>query len=718
MKNMTRLNNKWFRCILLFVVLVAIVRPCLAVDFSPVYTSINGRDFGYYVPESYDGSKPVPLLFMFHGAGGNISEASGGSAENGYYGWQSSAHENGFIVLFPQGVGFFNLWSLGSNSSDLDFVDDMIGWAAANYNISRSHMFTTGHSWGAYFSYCVARWRSDDIAAFAEHSGGISSIPVPSLASGPTPKLNGILLHAVDDGLVNYSGTQNLYNALLANGHNVYDDGIGADGIIEVDGWGPDNHRYRLVHNQAQWDFFMSVAPGILKPATLINPTAVGSIVVFDGAFLTCQESENAVGYQVLVGSDPHSVLDYTILSDTPTPPTQAVTGIDEEATYWTIEVRDQFGSIAYADPITLNYLAFTDYELVSEKSVSQTEFEYTFRVKAKNMGSDEVNRITVELHSVPDNITALNGKVFFESLPGGGEVLSDDTFSVRIDHSMPTDENDLIWQISGEREPYLAGDIDRNYMVDSSDLEILADYWLDISMNIALSGYWPLDESFGNIAADMSANVNEGTVSGGAEWMPSEGVNGALSFDGDDYVMADGVCDDIAADDLTLSLWIKSDSIASQQFVASFNTVTGGNRLLLGHPSNMSNLYVYDGGWKDTGVAVFDGSWRHVVCVLDNAGNRAFVYVDGSNVYEYSTSTSIAADDLFSLGQEYDGGPVVSDFYIGLIDEVRVYDRVLVQEEIQLLYNNPSGDPNHEGVDLFDLSDFADIAKHWLMQY
>ena len=144
---------------------------------------------------------------------------------------------------------------------DLDFVDDMIDWATTNYNISESQIFTTGHSYGAYFSYYVARWRSEDIAAFAEHSGGINNIPVPALASGPTPKLNGILLHAVDDGLVTYSGTQNLYDALVANGHNVYHDGIGDDGIIEVDGWGPDNHRYRKAHNQTQWDFFLSVAP-------------------------------------------------------------------------------------------------------------------------------------------------------------------------------------------------------------------------------------------------------------------------------------------------------------------------------------------------------------------------------------------------------------------------------------------------------------------------
>ena len=83
------------------------------------------------------------------------------------------------------------------------------------------------------------------------------------MASGPNPKLNGILLHAVDDGLVGYSGTQNLYDALVANGHDVYHDGVGVDGIIEVDSWGPDNHRYRLVHNQTQWGFFMASAPAI-----------------------------------------------------------------------------------------------------------------------------------------------------------------------------------------------------------------------------------------------------------------------------------------------------------------------------------------------------------------------------------------------------------------------------------------------------------------------
>jgi len=247
------------------------------VSYSPEYTTINGRNFGYYVPDSYDPSTPTPLLFMFHGMGGDSSEQSGGSAENSYYGWQTTAHQNGFIVLFPESLGYFKTWDLGAggSSSDLSFVDDMISWASTNYNISESQIFTTGHSWGAYFSYYVARYRSDDIAAFGAHSGGLGGAfflgSTPSVPTGPspTPALNGIVLHAVDDGIVPYSNSQNLYDDLVANGHNVYDDGIGADGIIEVDGWGPDNHRYRKQHNQTQWDFFLSVAP---NPVTSNQP--------------------------------------------------------------------------------------------------------------------------------------------------------------------------------------------------------------------------------------------------------------------------------------------------------------------------------------------------------------------------------------------------------------------------------------------------------------
>jgi hypothetical protein len=89
--------------------------------------------------------------------------------------------------------------------------------------------------------------------------------------------------------------------------------------------------------------------PGRLpEPVTVLRPIDVGDP---NGAVLTCEESENAVGYQLLFGSDPYRVMDYNIISDTPIPPNEVITTLPYDDTWWTIKVRDQYGSTIYADP-------------------------------------------------------------------------------------------------------------------------------------------------------------------------------------------------------------------------------------------------------------------------------------------------------------------------------------------------------------------------------
>ena len=114
-------------------------------------------------------------------------------------------------------------------------------------------------------------------------------------------------------------------------------------------------------------------------------------------------------------------------------------------------------------------------YELVWQKRLSRTEFEYCFRMRARNLGTEPIENITVDLASAPSNITVLNSKVFFGLIPVSGEVLSDDTFVVKIDHSSPADENDIIWEISNEMEGDFSGDNQINFV----DFAYLADKWL-----------------------------------------------------------------------------------------------------------------------------------------------------------------------------------------------------------------------------------------------
>jgi hypothetical protein len=97
--------------------------------------------------------------------------------------------------------------------------------------------------------------------------------------------------------------------------------------------------------------------PGRLpEPVTLVEPIDVGDA---NGAVLTCEESENAVGYQLLFGPDPYRVMDYDIISDTPAPPNDVITTLPNDETWWTVRIYDHYGSTIYADPKYISMFAY-----------------------------------------------------------------------------------------------------------------------------------------------------------------------------------------------------------------------------------------------------------------------------------------------------------------------------------------------------------------------
>lgn len=109
---------------------------------------------------------------------------------------------------------------------------------------------------------------------------------------------------------------------------------VGTESYGHMDFWDEPNHPGRLP-----------------EPVTLVGPIDVGDP---NGFVLTCEESENAVGYELLFGTDPHRVMDYDIISDTPAPPNDVIPVIPSDKTWWTVRVRDQYGSTIYADPMSM----------------------------------------------------------------------------------------------------------------------------------------------------------------------------------------------------------------------------------------------------------------------------------------------------------------------------------------------------------------------------
>ena len=237
-------------CLVALLGVVAISRRCQA-DFTQTIPS-SGREFIVHVPASYDGSTSVPLLFMFHGLGSNSTEAA-----SSYYDWSALAETENFIAVYPDSLTFGDgkHWDLQSSgvSQDLDFVSDMISWATANYNIRTSHIFTTGHSYGAFFSYYTAYYMSEQIAAFGEHSGGALFPGLPTPPPAGDPKLKGILLHNPDDTVVPYFLSSVLHSQLQAGGHTSV--------LIDLDVDDLGGHGWDKDYNDDQWAFFLSSAP-------------------------------------------------------------------------------------------------------------------------------------------------------------------------------------------------------------------------------------------------------------------------------------------------------------------------------------------------------------------------------------------------------------------------------------------------------------------------
>jgi len=56
---------------------------------------------------------------------------------------------------------------------------------------------------------------------------------------------------------------------------------------------------------------------------------------------------------------------------------------------------------------------------------------------------------------------------------------------------------------------------------------------------------------------------------------------------------------------------------------------------------------------------------------------------VDGVLEGTHTVNFNFSADNLWSIGQEWDGGPIASNFLIGTVDDVRIYDYALSYGEV-----------------------------------
>jgi len=226
-------------------------------------------------------------------------------------------------------------------------------------------------------------------------------------------------------------------------------------------------------------------------------------------------------------------------------------------------------------------------------------------------------------------------------------------------------------------------------------------------ALSQGLVGYWKLDES-ATPAIDSSGNGNSGTWAGDAASAAGKYGNG-ITLDGTgDYINVGSAVTDIA-DTATISLWTKFNSSVGDSYL--MNNSQGQYYLRYAHAccwasNGYFNFTIKIGGadksWlvanMTTAGIPFD-TWVNVV-VTYNKGT-AILYVNNkiiswSTVPTVTSTTADAQSGNLLLGS-YNGA---ASFYLGVMDEVRIYTRALTTSEVSQLYNFAPGPKVHLKMD------------------
>jgi hypothetical protein len=209
------------------------------------------------------------------------------------------------------------------------------------------------------------------------------------------------------------------------------------------------------------------------------------------------------------------------------------------------------------------------------------------------------------------------------------------------------------------------------------------------------LAGWWKFDEASDNITPDSSKHNRNGTLKGELSFDKdsTQGRTGkALKFDDNGYVEITKYKGITGTRPRTVAAWIKTENDGGE--IISWGADDFGKmfrfcfiRGRIGITPNGGYYYMKD--------PVDDDKWHNVAIVikeaeLPNLHDDAVLYKDGT----IAEIHDIGLLDLWPIDTGGDLDVRIGRGFEGLIDDVRIYDRVLSDEEVMALFKLQSDRP------------------------
>lgn len=207
------------------------------------------------------------------------------------------------------------------------------------------------------------------------------------------------------------------------------------------------------------------------------------------------------------------------------------------------------------------------------------------------------------------------------------------------------------------------------------------------------LVGYWP----FSGNANDASGNGNNGVVSGATLTTDRFGnPNSAYSFNGlTNIIKVSGLSSamhlNAYSGSFSVVLWVKATTQTTSSRIFEHDDNNSGwpfSFMVSGTPYTSVAMNSYDGTNNPmaTVTNVLDNNWHMLTLIVNHTTDSLYGFLDNSlqaQVLNTLTSGNSLSDTL-SIGNRRNLNRGLN----GLIDDIRVYNRVLSKSEVSIIYN------------------------------
>ena len=252
---------------------------------------------------------------------------------------------------------------------------------------------------------------------------------------------------------------------------------------------------------------------------------------------------------------------------------------------------------------------------------------------------------------------------------------------------------------------------------VGSSKL-IIPSYIASTTLLTGLQHYWNLDDAIGAEAADSVGTMDLSTGGYPMTQRDSSAIIGYSNYNAGTGVWRADLADpSIAYSEFSASFWHRHTTTNGFNAIIANGATSGANGWdIMTSPSYFGYgvliTFFADVGGNTyyTSGATNDGEWYH--CVLTYSGSEINIYINGENQRSSAHTVLEYANQRFAIGARWGTG----NNFIGNLDEVGLWNRVLTPTDVSTLYNFGNGlgypfvDPRYWVGDTGNWSDTA----HW----